>query len=71
MTVLEKMEVTAQLWEFGIGIQAENLRRRYPDATDDELEQRLIDWIGGRPPDGHIAGLTERMKTASGGSTIP
>jgi len=31
--------------ETGIEIMRQNLRRRYPDESDEEIEHRLRDWL--------------------------
>lgn len=39
-----------EMWEDGVQIMRENLRRRLPRATDEEIESELARWLAG--PDG-------------------
>jgi hypothetical protein len=39
-----------EMWEDGVQIMRENLRRRVPRATDEEIEAELARWLAG--PDG-------------------
>jgi hypothetical protein len=39
-----------ELWEDGVQIMRENLRRRQPRAPDEEIEAELARWLAG--PDG-------------------
>jgi len=39
-----------EMWEHGVQIMRENLRRRAPRATDEEIEDALARWLAG--PDG-------------------
>jgi len=39
-----------EMWEDGVQIMRENLRRRAPRATDEEIEDELARWLAG--PDG-------------------
>ena len=36
-----------ELWEDGVQIMRENLRRRQPRASDEELEAELARWLAG------------------------
>lgn len=35
------------MWEDGVQIMRENLRRRSPEATDEEIETELARWLEG------------------------
>jgi len=39
-----------EMWEDGVQIMRENVRRRSPHATDEEVESELARWLAG--PDG-------------------
>lgn len=39
-----------EMWEDGVQIMRENLRRRSPRATNEEIESELARWLAG--PDG-------------------
>ncbi|MEO7731092.1 MAG: hypothetical protein ABIY55_08985 [Kofleriaceae bacterium] len=43
----ERLLETLEMWEDGVQIMRENLRRRSPSATEDELERELERWLAG------------------------
>lgn len=47
----ERFRIAVRLAETGIEIQRQNLRRRHPDLTDDEVAHRLAEWLLDRPLD--------------------
>jgi hypothetical protein len=50
-TVADRLLATLEMWEDGMTIMRENLRRRMPEATEDEIEAALDAWLCDRPPD--------------------
>jgi hypothetical protein len=48
-TASDRLALTLALFEFGVEMMTANLRRRYPDATPDEIERRLDAWLTERP----------------------
>ena len=38
-----------ELFETGVDLMRQNLRRQYPDATAAEIERELADWLHRRP----------------------
>ena len=46
---IERFRVALDLYEVGEKMMRQNLRRRYPAARDEEIEQRLIEWLRHRP----------------------
>ena len=40
---------TLDLFETGLGLMRQNLRRDRPDATEQEIERRLYQWLQDRP----------------------
>lgn len=48
-TASERLALALDLFEFGFEMMAANLRRRYPDATPQEIERRLDAWLTERP----------------------
>jgi hypothetical protein len=48
-TLAERLALTFELFEFGVDMMAANLRRRYPDATPDEIDRHLEAWLAERP----------------------
>ncbi|MFW6012391.1 MAG: hypothetical protein ACOC92_01635 [bacterium] len=47
--VLERMRLTFDLFEASVQMQRLNLRRRHPEADDEEIERRLVEWLHTRP----------------------
>lgn len=45
----DKFFDTLDLFEAGVLIMEQNLRRRFPQESDEEIEQRLDDWLNDRP----------------------
>jgi hypothetical protein len=45
----ERLALALDLFEFGMGMMAANLRRRHPEATPEEIERRLDAWLAERP----------------------
>jgi hypothetical protein len=45
----ERLRLALDLFAAGEALMRENLRRRHPDATDDEIEERLCEWLRERP----------------------
>jgi hypothetical protein len=45
----ERLRATVELFDLGVGLMRENLRRQFPDACDDDIEQRLRHWLHERP----------------------
>lgn len=45
----EKLEAAIGLAEVGYEMMRENLRRRHPDASDDEIHRLLTAWLHERP----------------------
>lgn len=42
-------QATLELFETGLDVMRQNLRRRYPSATPQEIETRLGAWLRHRP----------------------
>jgi hypothetical protein len=40
---------TLDLFETGLGLMRQNLRRERPDATEQEIERQLHQWLQDRP----------------------
>jgi hypothetical protein len=47
--LVEKLRLTFDLHEAGVRMMRQNLRRRFPDAQDEEVEARLSAWLHERP----------------------
>ena len=44
----DKFAIALDLFKAAEAIQRQNLRRRFPDATEHEVEQRLQGWLSKR-----------------------
>jgi hypothetical protein len=47
----ERLEAALEMWEDGVQIMRENLRRRSPHASEQEIEAELSAWLADRPCD--------------------
>jgi hypothetical protein len=45
----ERFRTALELFETGEAIMRQNLRRRFPNASAEEIERRLIAWLQTRP----------------------
>ncbi len=53
----ERLKATIDLAEVGYEMMRENLRRRHPDASDDEIQTMLTAWLHERPGAEHGDGV--------------
>lgn len=47
--VLQRMELAFDLYEAAEEIMRQNLRRRNPEASEEEIEEGIREWLGRRP----------------------
>ena len=47
--VMSRMKMAFDLYETAEAIMRQNLRRRFPDAQEAEIERQLVDWLRRRP----------------------
>ena len=47
--VADAFRTTLDLFETGLGLMRQNLRRTHPESADEEIEQLLHDWLLQRP----------------------
>jgi Rv0078B-related antitoxin len=47
--IMGRMRTTFDLFETAVRMQRQNLRRRDPDASDEEIARRLREWLHHRP----------------------
>jgi len=45
----EAFRTTLELFETGVALMRQQLIREQPDASGDEIERRLLDWLRQRP----------------------
>ncbi len=51
--ILARMESAFELYELAEQIMLQNIRRRHPGLTDEELEERLVAWLQHRDADSY------------------
>ncbi len=49
MTPAEKMRATFDLFTAGVRLMEQNLRRKHPGASDEEIRERVGAWLQERP----------------------
>jgi len=54
-TVMARMEVAFDLYDLAEQMMRQNLRRRFPGSTPEEIEWRLSRWLQKRPYSGPIS----------------
>lgn len=63
--IRERLLETLDMFSFGVEMKASSLRRRYPDAPPEKIEQFLADWLArlddGTPPD-ELRVVTDRYR---------
>lgn len=47
--LVERLRSALELADTGVSLMRQNLRRAHPDASADEVEDMLRDWINRRP----------------------
>ena len=47
--LVERLYTAVDLWATGVALKRETIRRRHPDAPDDEIESLLNRWLQERP----------------------
>lgn len=60
------LAVALDLFETGVALMRQNLRRQFPDAEDQDIDRRLQDWLRHRPGaelgDAHGRSLDSRAR---------
>ena len=49
--LLKKFYLTLELHEAGKDMMRQNLRRKYPEARDEDIQAQILAWLRNRPPD--------------------
>lgn len=47
--IQKRMERAFDLYEFSDQLMRQNLRRRFPDADEEEIDRRFVAWLQTRP----------------------
>lgn len=48
-TPAQRLRIALDLFELGLDMMRQKLRRETPDATEDELQAQLVAWLQERP----------------------
>jgi Rv0078B-related antitoxin len=48
-TARDRLFAAFELFEFGVEMMAQTLRRRHPDASPADIERMIDDWLADRP----------------------
>lgn len=49
--LVERLHAALEMADTGVELMRQNLRRRHPDSSVDEVDRLLLDWINGRTGD--------------------
>ncbi len=55
--VMSRMKMAFDLYETAEAIMRQNLRRRFPNASEAEIERRIVSWLHHRPGAEHGDGI--------------
>jgi hypothetical protein len=47
--IQERFRTVLELFDAGVDMMRQNLRRRFPSASDETIEEKLSDWLSERP----------------------
>ncbi len=61
--VLARMESAFELYELAEQIMVQNIRRRHPGLSDEEIEERLVAWLQRRDDADHYGRPTHSFLT--------
>jgi len=45
----ERLRCALDMHEAGVALMRQNLRRRHPDASEAQIDERLAEWLATRP----------------------
>ncbi|MGH9318974.1 MAG: hypothetical protein ACRD21_24575 [Vicinamibacteria bacterium] len=65
LTPAEKLRVTLELFDAGVAMMRETLKRKHPTESEEQIEERLQGWVRHRPgaEDGDCIGRKVDPKT--------
>ena len=49
VAVVEAFRTTLDLFQTGVDLMRQNLRRRHPNVSNEDIERRLGEWLQERP----------------------
>jgi hypothetical protein len=50
----EKLLLTFDMFEAGLSLMRERLRRENPGLSNEAIEEKLVAWLADRPPDAQV-----------------
>jgi Rv0078B-related antitoxin len=62
LTPVQKLHAAFDLFEAGVDLMRQNLKRRHPEATGEDLERMLREWLHTRPGAEHGDGPQEPVR---------
>ena len=45
----ERFQTALDLWATGVALRRQAIRRSHPDASDEDIERLLVEWLHDRP----------------------
>ncbi|MFN0061880.1 MAG: hypothetical protein ACKVPX_05110 [Myxococcaceae bacterium] len=48
-TAAERFRHALEMYEFGVGMMRQNLRRQFPSDSESQIDERLLEWLHHRP----------------------
>ncbi len=57
VTLAQRLRIALDLFEFGADMMRQKLRRETPNATEAEVQTRLVSWLQDRPGAEHGDGV--------------
>lgn len=52
--IMARMEAAFDLYDFSDEIMRQNLRRRNPGASEQEIQRLFVEWLHGQPLEAHL-----------------
>jgi Rv0078B-related antitoxin len=62
LTPVQRLKIAFDLHDFGVKMMRQNLRRRFPEAKDEDVEKKLLEWLRTRPGAEHGDGVGRPRK---------
>lgn len=58
---MDNVRLALDLYEAGEVMMRQNLRRRHPDAGEDEIEAMIVRWLMDKPSHAEVEGFRRRV----------
>ncbi len=46
-----KLTLSVELFSTGVALKRENLKRTFPEASEEDIEKKIVEWLQDRPDD--------------------